>query len=161
MIKKGIDLVIPSPSRWVNRDYDQDPPMACDACSWRGRKIRICVFCKFRAATREEFLNDRKMINYEKEHRKMWNWLADHPDKEKKDYFENWDATSIPMSRCFACEASYQRVGRMCKSCPLGGQRVVGCTDGLYAVWRCERDPEKRRQLARKIAELPWKEKKR
>lgn len=25
------------------------------------------------------------MINYEKEHRRLWNWLADHPEAEKED----------------------------------------------------------------------------
>lgn len=59
MIKKGIDLVILSPSRWANRGRWQDPT-ACDVCSWKDRKIRICVFCKFRAATLEEFMQCRE-----------------------------------------------------------------------------------------------------
>ena len=105
-----------------------------------------------------------KQINYEAEHRKLWNWLADHPEAEKEDYFENWDAASVPKSRCFACEVACRKARRIntfgsCGSCPLGGPRVVGCDSGLYAVWRCAPDPEERQQLARKIAALPWKEK--
>lgn len=59
MVKKGIDLVILSPSRWANRDWWQDQPTACDMCSWKDRKIRICVFCKFRSATVEELMHEK------------------------------------------------------------------------------------------------------
>ena len=102
------------------------------------------------------------MVNYEKEHRKMWNWLADHPEARKADYFKNWDRT--PYNECFACEAARREADRVntiyfCRLCPLGGESVVGCDSGLYAVWRCASDPEERQQLARKIADLPWKEK--
>lgn len=105
-----------------------------------------------------------KQINYEEEHRKLWNWLADHPEAEKRDYFENWSYNSIPKSSCFACEVASRKARRIntfgsCRSCPLGGPSVVGCDSGLYAVWRCAPDPEERQQLARKIADLPWKEK--
>lgn len=31
------------------------------------------------------------MINYEKEHRRLWNWLADHPEACKAEYFKHWD----------------------------------------------------------------------
>lgn len=58
MIKKGIDLVRLSPHRWLHRFPWQDPAMACDACSWEGRKR--CAVCKFRSATVEEFLNERR-----------------------------------------------------------------------------------------------------
>ena len=37
-----------------------------------------------------------KMINYEKQHRKLWNWLAEHPEKRKDDYFEGWPEECIP-----------------------------------------------------------------
>lgn len=52
MVKKGIDLLVLSPSRWANRDWWQDSAMACDACSLAGRKL--CVVCKFRSATMQE-----------------------------------------------------------------------------------------------------------
>lgn len=106
-----------------------------------------------------------KQINYEKEHRELWSWLADHPSAEKRDYFEDWDLNSIPRAYCFACEvaceAACRKVWRMnsCRFCPLGGPSVVGCDSGLYAAWRCAMPSKHRRQLARKIAELPWKEK--
>lgn len=104
------------------------------------------------------------MINYEAEHRKLWNWLADHSEARKADYFKNWDPDSVPYNECFACEAARREADRVntayfCWLCPLGEESVMGCDDGLYAVWRCESDPEERRRLAREIAALPWKEK--
>ena len=79
-----------------------------------------------------------EQINYEEEHRKLWNWLADHPEAEKHDYFKNWDRT--PYNECFACEAALQEANRMgayhiCRFCPLGGDCVVGCSAGLYTEW--------------------------
>ena len=103
-------------------------------------------------------------INYEEEHRKLWNWLADHPEAEKHDYFKNWDIDSIPRSCCFACEVAYRAADRAntyasCRFCPLCGPSIVGCDDGLYAEWRAAASHEDRCQLAHKIANLPWKEK--
>lgn len=93
-------------------------------------------------------------INYEEEHRKLWYWLADHPEAGKIDYFKNWEAANWPYNLCFACEAALD-----CMRCPLGGRSIVGCTAGLYTDWLTEMFPETRRKLARKIANLPWKEK--
>lgn len=108
-----------------------------------------------------------KQINYEEEHRKLWNWLADHPGAEKADYFADWDDQDVPQDRCFACEVAIQRAIRVkvdkyctyCMFCPLGGGRIVGCVGGVYAEWRLEEQPNKRRQLALQIANLSWKEK--
>nr|DAU75673.1 MAG TPA: hypothetical protein [Caudoviricetes sp.] len=100
-------------------------------------------------------------INYEKEHRKLWNWLADHPLAHKADYFDGWDYDSIPMNECFACEAADQEYLRMnvrhiCSCCPLGGESVVGCSGGLFAWWWEALSPKTRRKLALQIANLPW-----
>lgn len=53
MIKKGLDLICPSPHRMLHRVPWQDPAMACDVCSLVGRKR--CVVCKFRSATMQEW----------------------------------------------------------------------------------------------------------
>ena len=102
------------------------------------------------------------MINYEKEHRRLWNWLADHPEAEKEDYFKYWDYDNIPQDKCFACEVARRETDDIgyCRFCPLGGSQVVGCIGGLYIDWWFEEQPEKRRKLARQIANLTWKEKK-
>lgn len=104
-----------------------------------------------------------KIINYEEEHRKLWNWLADHPEACKAEYFKHWDLVDWPFNLCFACEAAklYSPVPNndfcCCWFCPLGGGQVVGCNGGLYIDWRRAKQPEKRRKLARQIANLPWK----
>lgn len=105
-----------------------------------------------------------EQINYEEEHRKLWSWLADNPESIKYDYFKNWDYGSIPHRKCFACEAALQEANRMgtyhiCGFCPLGGERIMGCRGGLYAEWCAAVSLERRQQLARQIANLPWKEK--
>lgn len=105
-----------------------------------------------------------EQINYEEEHRKLWNWLADNPEAWKSDYFEDWDYDSIPKAYCFACEVAHREADRAgtyvsCRFCPLGGERIVGCDFGLYNDWHAAVSPERRQQLARKIANLPWKEK--
>lgn len=105
-----------------------------------------------------------KQINYEEEHRKLWNYLADHPEVEKYSYFKNWDFNSIPHRECFACEAALQEANRtgtyhICAFCPLGGERIVGCNFGLFDDWQKAVSLERRQQLALQIANLPWKEK--
>lgn len=101
-------------------------------------------------------------INYEEEHRKLWNYLADKPEAEKYNYFKNWDRA--PYNECFACEAALQEANRanvayFCPFCPLGGERIVGCDSGLFDDWQEAVSPERRQQLALQIANLPWKEK--
>lgn len=103
-------------------------------------------------------------INYEAAHRALWNWLADHPRARKADYFKNWNCNSIPLNECFACEAALQAARRAntyhtCRFCPLGGERIIGCDCGLFVEWAAAASRERRQQLARKIANLPWKEK--
>lgn len=98
-------------------------------------------------------------INYEAAHRALWNWLADHPEAEKHDYFENWVRT--PYNECFACEAARREADRVntiyfCRLCPLGGESVVGCSGGLFAWWWEALSPKTRRKLALQIANLPW-----
>lgn len=102
-------------------------------------------------------------INYEEEHRKLWNWLADHPGAIKAAYFKNWDRNSIPHNECFACEAALQAARRAntyhtCRFCPLGGERIIGCDGGLFVEWAAAASCKRRQQLALKIANLPWKE---
>ena len=103
------------------------------------------------------------MPDYEKEHRKLWNWLADHPKASKSDYFKSWKAGDRPKTDCFACEVARQKAKQAgtiaaCSFCPLGGVSILGCLRGLYYDWATTVSPERRRELALKIANLPWKE---
>ena len=61
MIKKGVDLMRPSPHKWLSKRVPlRDSVMACDVCSLSDRRCIMCIFCKFRSATFGEFLCRRK-----------------------------------------------------------------------------------------------------
>lgn len=101
-------------------------------------------------------------INYEEEHRKLWNWLADHPGARKADYFADWRDGDKPYNLCFACEVAAREADRTgaysaCTCCPLGGELIMGCRDGLYAEWATAAFRKRRRKLALQIANLSWK----
>lgn len=103
---------------------------------------------------------------YKEEHRKLWMWLAEHPDKEKEDYFEDWERFSRPYSHCFACEAAiqlkYKLYQEKCNYCPLG-KNNIGCNDdslnSLYLKWWNSQSSDERTSLALQIANLPWEDK--
>ena len=108
------------------------------------------------------------MVSYKEEHRKLWNWLAAHPNKGKEDYFADWERDDIPENMCFACKSAAQNAVSVygldghisfvrCKYCPLGGSLVVGCSRGLYADYINAIFPRERQRLALQIASLPWK----
>ena len=61
MIKKGVDLMRPSPHKWLSEIVPlRDFVMACDVCSRSDIEGMMCIFCKFRSATFGEFLCRRK-----------------------------------------------------------------------------------------------------
>lgn len=77
-----------------------------------------------------------------KEHRKMWNWLAEHPEKWKDDYFKiHHEQFSHINNDCFLCEYDYQNGGKYCgEKCIIDWGNAVGCMDttsdlGLYKVY--------------------------
>lgn len=80
-----------------------------------------------------------------REHRKMWNWLAEHPDKCKSDYLELNNFGHIN-NDCFLCEYSNQNNGRFCdKDCILHWGNTNGCCEegnilGLYEVYNSLRN---------------------
>ena len=105
-------------------------------------------------------VNESKLwegMTYEQAHRALWNWLADHPNKGKVDWFHEHKSTThkikIPDRFCFACEAAEE-----CSQCPLGFTKDKQCTQSsAYKAWQCNTGYTK--SLAAKfIAELPWRE---
>lgn len=89
-------------------------------------------------------------------HIDMWNYLADHPDKHKRDWFrefwgEEWER---PQGDCFACDAC----NCDCSICPLGEDNI-GCAGGLFCTWSFYPDGYERATYAHQIANLEWKEK--
>lgn len=97
-------------------------------------------------------------MSLETAHRTMWRWLAENPIRGKYGWFITFypDAaeTDLPLSGCFACEAC----GGVCKNSPLD-EEIIGCYNGgLYKELCLTEDLNKRAELAREIAELPWNE---
>ena len=65
-----------------------------------------------------------------KEHRKMWNWLAEHPDMDKDDYLE-LNSLKRPTNECFLCHYSYQNNGEHCgEDCIIDWGYTGGCIGG-------------------------------
>lgn len=98
-------------------------------------------------------------------HKALWNWLADHPDKSKTDYFVLNNITEIPYDYCYACDYDIEAEipVRRCCNCPLIGWGAERCynIDGLYDEYLdtlLAQDEEEGRKVALKIANLPVKE---
>lgn len=99
-----------------------------------------------------------------KKHRKMWRWLAEHPDKRKFEYLEMHDPKADLHNDCYLCEYATNRAPAaeifelyVCDHCPLDwdGNECPGHFS-LYADWHYARpDAEERAKIARQIAELP------
>lgn len=103
------------------------------------------------------------------EHRKMWNWIADEIEKEKRDQYieglkkEYCDREGYYIrSNCFCCE--YTKY--ICDYCPIEWKSEVEDSmcmqkyeedddEGLYALCCNELDWEEQAKLARQIANLP------
>lgn len=80
-----------------------------------------------------------------KEHRKMWNWLAEHPDKDKDDYLTLNNFKHIN-NVCFLCEYNHQSDGECCgNDCILNWGETNGCigdtlNSGLYKIYLEQKD---------------------
>ena len=94
----------------------------------------------------------RTTAQRKKLHKKLWMWLAEHPEKEKGDW-PGFITIKIPKSECFLCEERYER-DKMdpCCECPLCEK--AGCY--YFSKWIGIIDHKKRSKLAKKIAEA-WK----
>lgn len=66
-----------------------------------------------------------------KEHRKMWNWLAENPDMDKDDYLELNDFEYVE-NECFLCHYNHQNDGKYCgEDCILDWGDTSGCISGI------------------------------
>ena len=74
-------------------------------------------------------------------HKRMWNWLADHPsfDKDDIEAVEGWKLEDLK-HRCFLCEY-YLKLYEDCKLCPLSGgnPEKPACINRLYGIWDAAR----------------------
>lgn len=94
------------------------------------------------------------------EHRKMWRWLAENPEKSKGDYvldelIKKGINIKGMINQCFLCTYT----GAHCESCPLDWGSATNCCDegnaSLFKKWIHARSIEEKAKLARQIAELP------
>ena len=74
-----------------------------------------------------------------KEHRKMWNWLAENPDMDKDDYLELNDFEYVE-NECFLCHYSHQNDGECCEEDCILDWGETSCMGnipnlGLYQVY--------------------------
>lgn len=100
-------------------------------------------------------------------HKKLWNWLAEHPRNSKGDYFRIANEL-IPEHDCYACDYSERCVNQMdcdafCESCPFMIENSIFCLNGLYDEWEDAKEDENAarervKELALKIANLPVRE---
>lgn len=109
----------------------------------------------YRMMTRDEAI---------REHRKMWNWIADETLRlkrkvEKSEYFETFkkEYKIKPMSECWCCEFNNQR---HCKNCIIDWGDGAYCTTvshrlSAFMLWANSCNYKKAARYARKIAELP------
>ena len=89
-------------------------------------------------------------------HRKMWNWLAENPGKWKRDYLMRYDPEAKLVANCYLCEYTWL----LCNECPLEW-KTDRCFRGLFGEWeyamKCG-DYALAAEIAKQIAELPEKE---
>lgn len=89
-------------------------------------------------------------------HKRLWMWLAEHPEKHKNDWTEwkyNGGSLEEIDADCFACEYTND-----CDLCPLVWEPInPSCTCGLFFKWDESTDMEDRSRLALMIANLPVK----
>lgn len=107
--------------------------------------------------------NHRKIVI--EKHRKMWRWLAEHPDKGKLDYFMMHDPSARMNNSCYLCDYAVNKSvheGRnawsYCEYCPVdwGGKPCKHYASLFDKWWKSKWGPlEERAEIAKQIAELP------
>ena len=99
-------------------------------------------------------------------HRKMWNWIADKIEREKRRFYI-YDLKEIYCREnnlllrhnCFCCEYSGDD-DRGCEKCPVDWEKTEHCSDdekSLYTLVLYAYTWQKQAELARTIANLPEK----
>ena len=102
-----------------------------------------------------------------REHRKMWNWIADETEKLERivledDYFEEYriQYSNQPLCQCYCCEYTCKE-DRNCQYCPIVWvgieQSYCVCLnpDSQYKKLDGCCDWQEAAELARQIANLP------
>lgn len=97
-----------------------------------------------------------------KEHRKMWRYIADNISENRSaatlKYMYLRDRHIDILNYCFLCEYSSRHINSddlFCSKCPLKELTNISCLNGKYDELFYSDDLERRRSLAKEIAELP------
>ena len=94
-----------------------------------------------------------------KNHRIMWNWLADNPDKGKQDW-PGWEDEGLVRNHCFLCEYTISH-NLPCKECLVDWGTIPNHCGSYYAPYtqyQKTEDLSKKAYYARKIANLKERE---
>lgn len=91
------------------------------------------------------------------EHKALWMWLSENPNKEKEDW-PKWLNIPSMDNDCFACEIA----NCDCEDCPIIWPTIdydnnYPSCENIFGAWDDEILLAKRSMLARYIANLPWK----
>lgn len=93
-----------------------------------------------------------------KNHRIMWNWLADNPDKEKVDWPGWVDYPGRIRAGCFLCEYTISR-DLSCSKCPLDWEYPhCNAWGASFREYKLADDFSEKAYYARKIANLKERE---
>ena len=104
-------------------------------------------------------MRETREEQFKRLHQELWQWLADHPDKEKGDW-PRWsrnggDVDSV-RNKCFAC-ALYP--DDECNNCPCDWDNIYNFCDKAgspYVKWGMESDLGKRSEYALQVKNA-WK----
>jgi hypothetical protein len=90
-------------------------------------------------------------------HIELWDWLVDHPDKEKWQW-PGWKDVPAQENDCFAC--GYSEFKNSCADCPLvwPDEDCYFDDEYLFARWDRAEDLEEKAKLAAQIRDLPVRE---
>jgi len=94
---------------------------------------------------------DGKEMTCKEAHYMLWDWMAEHVDCDKGDFFTTHNCNIIPSGDCFACE-EFADDDNGCGSCPLYNH---GCT--LFWKWRESTDDSDIKKYALLIRDA-WKD---
>lgn len=96
-------------------------------------------------------------------HREMWNWIADYIESHKyrvlniqvlKSMWCRENGYPQLEMHCFCCAYVSEHDLSCINECPIRWENH-GCNDSEYGLLLRTHDPEKKAELARKIANLP------
>ena len=96
-------------------------------------------------------------------HYNLWDWLAKHPDENKRKYFHEYpkQQSLAGYSRCFACAYAddvsdiLNFHGENCELCPFNIDNHDDCLNGLYESYVSANSNTRRTEYAKKIRDLP------